>query len=78
MQQNWSVYRRDLPQPDGQRRWDLAYQCLLKWAQAMNQQETSQIRDQQEAHDESSHLRTRIHLATGTSPRYRATDQDAI
>lgn len=70
MKQKWNVYRRTLPQPGGQRRWDLAYQCLLKWAQAMSQQETSRIRNQQEVHDASGHLRARIDLATGPDPDY--------
>ena len=27
----WEIHREMVPQTDGQRRWDLAYQCLLKW-----------------------------------------------
>ena len=31
MKQQWRTRRQTLPQPDGQRRWDRAYQLLLEW-----------------------------------------------
>ena len=31
MKQQWRTRRQVLPQPDGQRRWDRAYQLLLEW-----------------------------------------------
>src|SRR5262245_37559219 len=31
MKQHWRTRRQTLPQPDGQRRWDRAYQLLLEW-----------------------------------------------
>lgn len=32
MQTEWRIQRRTVAQADGQRRWDLTYQCLLRWA----------------------------------------------
>ncbi len=36
MASRWNVVRNFVPQPDGQRRWDYAYQCLIGWT---NEQE---------------------------------------
>jgi hypothetical protein len=66
MKQEWTVHRRTAEQVDGQRRWDLAYQCLLKWAQAAGQ-ETLPTPTQQEAHDESRDLCTGIDPAAGSN-----------
>jgi hypothetical protein len=55
MKQEWTVRRQTVAQVDGQRRWDLAYQCLLRWAQTMGQ-EMLPIQAQQEAHHESRDL----------------------
>ena len=32
MQAQWEVRRALIARPDGQRRWDYAYQFLLRWA----------------------------------------------
>lgn len=32
MNRNWQVHRDTFAHPDGQRRWDRAYQLLLRWA----------------------------------------------
>jgi hypothetical protein len=32
MNRTWQVQREIVPHPDGQRRWDQAYQLLLRWA----------------------------------------------
>ena len=32
MKRKWQVRRAVVERPDGQRRWDLAYQLLLGWA----------------------------------------------
>jgi hypothetical protein len=34
MNHDWRTIRRLEPHPDGQRRWDRAYQLLLEWAAA--------------------------------------------
>ena len=55
MKQEWTVRRQTVAQVYGQRRWDLAYQCLLRWAQTMGQ-EMLPIQAHQEAHHESRDL----------------------
>jgi hypothetical protein len=69
MKQEWIIHRRTVEQTDGQRRWDLAYQCLLRWAQAARQG-TSSVETQQEAHHESSDLCSSIDPTAGTGPHY--------
>jgi hypothetical protein len=32
MNRSWQVHRETVIHPDGQRRWDRAYQLLLRWA----------------------------------------------
>ncbi len=32
MERTWQVHRDTIVHPDGQRRWDRAYQLLLSWA----------------------------------------------
>jgi hypothetical protein len=66
MKQEWTIHRRTVEQADGQRRWDLAYQCLLRWAQ-MAGQEALSTQIQQEAHHESRGLRASIDPAAGSN-----------
>jgi hypothetical protein len=54
MKQEWAIHRQTVQQIDGQRRWDLAYQCLLKWAQVMQQEQATLF---QEANHEGGDLR---------------------
>ena len=35
MKQRWAKRRQFKPQPDGEQRWDRAYQYLLQWSQEM-------------------------------------------
>jgi hypothetical protein len=47
-QHKWRIQRRAVPKENAQRKWDLAYQCLLKWAQATairNQEVQNESRD---------------------------------
>ena len=55
MKQEWIVRRRIMDRKDGQRRWDLAYQCLLSWSQP-TRPATAANQTSQEGADESSHL----------------------
>ena len=32
MAKDWTIHRQTVQQNDGQRRWDLVYQCLLRWS----------------------------------------------
>ena len=38
MNRTWHVHRDVAPHPDGQRRWDRAYQLLLQWAEQVSAQ----------------------------------------
>ena len=33
MKRQWRIRRQASPKPDGQQRWDRAYQLLLQWSQ---------------------------------------------
>ena len=57
IERKWAVRRKAIPQEDAHLKWDLAYQCLLKWAQT---KQVIQAQQDQEVHDESSHLCPRI------------------
>jgi hypothetical protein len=57
-QRQWTVQRKTIPKEDAQIKWDLAYQCLLKWAQKR------EISQEQEVQDESSDLRQGINART--------------
>jgi hypothetical protein len=66
MKQKWIVNRQIAQQMDGQRRWDLAYQCLLRWAQAASHEEAS-TQAQQEVYHESSNLCSGVDAKTSPS-----------
>ena len=53
MKRAWTVQRSWLEQTNGQRRWDHAYQCLLRWAQETGASRPSLL-PSQEVSDESS------------------------
>jgi hypothetical protein len=55
MNQEWAIQRRVRECRDGERRWDLAYQCLLRWTQNAKEQ-TSPNQTSQEVQDASSDL----------------------
>ncbi len=67
MKQEWMIHRQITPQPDGQRRWDLAYQSLLKWVQTANPTSLPG-QTKQEANHASSDLHPRIDPAAGADP----------
>ena len=67
MKQEWMVHRQIIPQADGQRRWDLIYQNLLRWAQTASQTGLP-TQTSQEANHESSDLHPSIHPTSGSDP----------
>jgi hypothetical protein len=69
MKQEWVVVRQTVPQVDGERRWDIAYQCLLRWTRAVSRPSVL-IESRQEVCDESSDLRTSVDTEAGTGPNY--------
>ena len=64
MKQEWLIRRRTVEQKDGQRRWDLAYQCLLSW----ERERGTLTQNNLEANHEGSHLRTGIDPETSGKP----------
>ena len=64
MKRTWTVIRTLESQPDGQRRWDIAYQLLWQWTLEREAQNQSTSTDKQEEPDEDRTLHARIN---GTS-----------
>jgi uncharacterized protein (UPF0548 family) len=69
MKHEWNIQRKTIQQKQGQHRWDLAYQCLLKWAQSGNQK-VSCVQNQEEVLDESGVIHKSIDSETGTEPEH--------
>lgn len=67
MKQEWMIHRQITPQSDGQRRWDLAYQGLLKWVQLANQAGLP-TQNKQEADHASSNLHSGIDPTASADP----------
>jgi hypothetical protein len=67
MKQEWMVHRQIIPQADGQRRWDLTYQSLLRWIQMTNQSGLPTQANQEEDHA-SSDLYPSIDATSGSNP----------
>lgn len=66
MQTEWQIRRRTVAQTDGQRRWDLTYQCLLRWARQA-QATPAPLAQTQEEQNASSSVCTCIDAAAGTN-----------
>lgn len=60
-QRQWKIQRQAVPKENAHRKWDLAYQCLLKWAQVTT------IRDQ-EVRNENCDLCASINPRTSRNP----------
>jgi hypothetical protein len=65
MKRHWQVRRQTAPHPDGQRRWDRAYQLLLQWEQARLMALTPEREQISEPPQEGSHERASSHLRPG-------------
>jgi hypothetical protein len=65
MKRNWKKRRQFIPHPDGQQRWDRAYQYLLQWSQEMKSIQTANpdnsCRWAQEVDHENSCVRQGVH-----------------
>jgi hypothetical protein len=68
MQRQWYIRRQSVPTPDGQRRWDRAYQYLLRWSASSLLPGTSRIESAQRREEmhEDCDLRPRLDTAAGT------------
>ena len=63
----WRVRRELKASPDGQRRWDRAYQLLLEWAATGDRPPSSVRREAQEGNHESGDLRAGVNPAPGAA-----------
>lgn len=61
--QEWTIHRKTIQQSEGQRRWDLAYQYLLRWSE-----ESNAYLKTQEANHESSDLCAGLDPTPGPEP----------
>jgi len=50
MNRIWQVHRETVTHPDGQRRWDRAYQLLLRWTAEPTVQAPSIAQEEDHAH----------------------------
>ncbi len=70
MKREWKVQRSVIERPDGHRRWDRAYQCLLQWAKeaACSQTQPTLLSSPQEDDHGRSHLCSRFDSAPTIRP----------
>ena len=62
MKRQWTIHRQTQEYPDGQRRWDQAYQLLLEIAASLDHHP---MQSTQEVNHASSHLRPCVHPTPG-------------
>jgi hypothetical protein len=68
MKRQWQIQRRLLATPDGQQRWDRAYQALLRWTEpAILVSMTTSERGKGEVGHARSGVRAGLHAAAGPS-----------
>lgn len=72
MKRQWRTRRQLVEARDAQRRWDRAYQCLLRWSRCVSQERTVEsvtcYPAAQEVCDENRRVRTRINSTSGRGP----------
>jgi uncharacterized protein (UPF0548 family) len=62
MKRQWNIRRQTTAVPDGQQRWDQAYQMLMEWTRCTTATETP---PEQEKHDASRRVCTSIDHESG-------------
>lgn len=67
MKTAWQVHRTPVPQQDGERRWDYAYQFLLQWAMEPGAGELSAPAQQQEDSHGSRSVRSGFNISATTT-----------
>ncbi len=68
MKSSWQVSRNFIARSDGQRRWDYAYQFLLRWAMESKAGNCPAPSHSQEDRHGSRPVRTRIDQSATTDP----------
>lgn len=62
----WSIRRQAIPTADAQRRWDQAYQNLVRWSLVIPQDPLQEAQEQEER-DESGDVCPCVYATAGTS-----------
>ena len=60
MKRQWTVHRQFKPCPDGEQRWDWAYQCLLQWAMLATQEPVITTVSDSPQNQEVAHADSRV------------------
>jgi hypothetical protein len=72
MKHQWSIHRELVESSDGQRRWDRAYQCLLRWgSQPVPEQPAEAVTGAQPTQgvfDESRRVRPSVDPTSSSRP----------
>jgi hypothetical protein len=67
----WKTTRQLVERPDAQRRWDQAYQCLMRWTLGPTPSIVAEVAQApQEESDANSHLCSCLHPASGTDANH--------
>jgi hypothetical protein len=70
MNHQWQLTRSFEARPDGQRRWDYAYQHLLHWAIEQSADSLSASSHLQEVHHANRNLRSRLKSTSTATPKH--------
>ena len=62
MKHQWNIRRQTIAVPDGQRRWDQAYQMVLQWTRCPT---AAPLSPRKETHDESCRVCTGVDREPG-------------
>ncbi len=70
MKRHWQIYRTTVQSPDAHRRWDRAYQSILRWTLKTDQQcePSMNAKEEEEEYHEGSGIRPSLDLPTGQAP----------
>jgi hypothetical protein len=72
MKRQWRIHRQVVEVVDGQRRWDRAYQCLLRWGSPVWPEQPAEavtgLQPMQEVSDESRRVCASVDPTPGTGP----------
>jgi hypothetical protein len=70
MKRSWTIRRTVQELPNGEQRWDRAYQLLLRWNQETETTRAVQtpVDHRQEGRDESSTVRASVDPTTSSEP----------
>jgi len=72
MKRQWAIHRQSVEVVDGQRRWDRAYQCLLRWGSQVRPEQSAEavtsVQPMQEVSDESRRVCASVDPTPDTGP----------